>query len=120
MEREESLVGQPLPVRAEVFLGNLRPQDVVVQVYSGGLDREENVVGGQAVDLQHVEEMGDGRHVYHGSISCEQSGRFGYLVRVLPWHLGLRDSFALELMRWIDTGGASGAKKQARVAEAVR
>ena len=37
-------VGVALKVKSEIYLGNLNPEDVIVQIYSGPLDTDRNII----------------------------------------------------------------------------
>jgi len=104
IEREEIQAGTTLRVEAEVDLGQLRQEDVVVQVYSGPLDSDYNITEGSARTMRCVEQGKNGVCRYSGFIPCDESGLFGYLVRVMPHHPDLNGHFGLEMMRWIGEG----------------
>jgi starch phosphorylase len=104
LDRTEAQAGAPLRVEAEVHLGQLKPTDVVVQVYSGPLDDDYNITRGAAGTMQFTDRPEEGTYRYHGTIPCEESGLFGYLVRVMPYHPDQSGHFGLEMMRWIGEG----------------
>ncbi len=82
---EKSLnVRQPLAVSAVISLDGLAPQDVRVQVYSGRLDNDGRLVDCSANDLNHAEDLGNGRHRYSGQVLPTTSGRHGFAVRIVP------------------------------------
>lgn len=84
-------VGSHLTVSAELVLGALQPEDVSVELYYGPLDSEGNLT-----EAAHIVEMertrtaaslpgaDDGTCSFTGKIPCDQSGRYGFAVRVLP------------------------------------
>ena len=76
-------------VRAFVSLGELRPQDVQVQLVHGRVSVEDVITGPTTVPLRHVAANEGGRHTYEGSVRLRQTGPFGYTVRVLPEGLGM-------------------------------
>ena len=77
-------VREQLPVKAIVHLGELKPEEVRVQVYTGRIDNEDRLSEGKAVDLKHERSLGKGRHRFAGQIEAGNSGRYGFAVRVLP------------------------------------
>ena len=100
-EQGNALVGDRLGIEAEIMLGALTPEDVRVEAYTGPVDRDDNVITGRMLPLEHVRELGEGRHRYRGAVHCQESGRFGFAVRILPSHQWMTGSFALEHVRWI-------------------
>ncbi|GAA2728834.1 alpha-glucan family phosphorylase [Cellulomonas aerilata] len=82
-------VGDSLRVRAYVSLGDLRPDDVAVQVLHGRVDEEDDLTTFAAADLGLVEEYEAGRCAFGGDLTLAASGPFGYTVRVVPRHPAL-------------------------------
>lgn len=79
-------LGAPLQLRAHVRLGDLSPEDVLVQVVYGRVDAEDRLVTPEYADLSPVEGYDGSRWLYSGGIGLERTGPFGYTVRVLPRH----------------------------------
>ncbi|TKJ40119.1 alpha-glucan phosphorylase [candidate division LCP-89 bacterium B3_LCP] len=100
-EKGKAKVGMSMKVDAEVHLGALKPEDVVVQIYSGPLDGDYNIVESVIENMKCVETLEDANYRYEGHIPCNESGQFGYSVRVLPDHPDMIDHFGLEMMHWI-------------------
>jgi len=87
--QSEVPVGGEIKSRAKVHLGALSPEDVAVELYAGRLDTSENITGGLVRLMQAVAHEGD-LHVFEAAFGpCPESGRYGYTVRVKPFH---RDS----------------------------
>lgn len=90
IEQVQADTGKPIGVREAlaldviVQLGDLTDEQVRVQVYCGKLDNDNRLTSGQASDLEHVEDLGGGRHRYTGTISVDTSGRHGFAIRVIP------------------------------------
>jgi starch phosphorylase len=101
VEERPAEVGMALQADAAVRLGNLKPEDVCVELYFGALDTEQNITDGQVEMMQCTGEIEPGLYRYQGWIGCDESGLFGYSVRVMPNNPDLADHFGLQLMRWI-------------------
>ena len=87
---DQPQVGDELTVRAYVDLGTLRPDEVRVQaVYGASSDRDETIRRPTVVKLKHTETYEGDRHQFSGTFTLNQTGSFGYTVRVLPKHKGL-------------------------------
>lgn len=77
-------VHQQLSIAVVASLGSLAPDELRVQAYVGLLDNDDRVSGGQAFDLTHVEDLGDGRHRFRGAVRMRTSGRHGFAIRIIP------------------------------------
>ena len=77
-------VRTPLDVRVVARLGDLKPQEVRVQLYAGKLDNDGCITEPQALDLAHNKDLGDGRHEFMGRLTPSNSGRHGFAVRIVP------------------------------------
>ena len=96
----ELKVGGGMPVRARVHLGNLAPEDVLVQIYEGPLDTREEIVADQILEMSVAETLGEGDYEYQVGIPCRASGQRGYALRVLPRHPDLTNPFEPRLILW--------------------
>jgi starch phosphorylase len=77
-------VGDQVEVRAFVSLGSLTPQDVDIQVVYGRVTPADTLSETHAAPMELVEALEGGRFKYEGSLTLDQTGPFGYTVRVLP------------------------------------
>ena len=79
--------GGRLAVRAGVALGELSPQDVIVEVLSGRTGDDDEIAEPVRTPL-HLESQPGSDSVawYSGETVLGQPGPFGYTVRVLPSH----------------------------------
>lgn len=91
--------GQEVSVEAEVFLGELTPQDVACDIYYGPLDAEGEFRSRQTAPMEPVAgESGLWR--FRGSLTCRHTGHLGIKVRVVPFHPRLKSKYALGLAAW--------------------
>jgi starch phosphorylase len=91
-------LGGDLEIRAFVSLGDLRPDDVDVQLVHGRVDESDRITDSAVVSLSHAEGFEAGRHRFDGAVRLDRTGPFGYTVRVLPKHAHLASSAELGLM----------------------
>ncbi len=98
-------VGQKLDVETVANLGDLKPEELRVQMYVGKLDNDGRITEGQASDLEHIEDLGGGRHKFRGSQDTLNSGRFGLAIRMVPGGEALDGIYEPGLIFW-DTGAA--------------
>jgi starch phosphorylase len=94
------VVGQQLEVTADVYLNDLRPTDVAVEIYWGPLDARDEIVRGAALPMLVARSRGEGRYVFAGAVPCETSGRYGFALRILPNHPDQASAFETGLIKW--------------------
>jgi starch phosphorylase len=79
-------IGQTLHVSVYVSLGDLKPEDVDVQVVHGRIRHDDELVDTHVSSLAVAETYEAGRYRYEGNVELKQTGPFGYTTRVLPKH----------------------------------
>ncbi len=89
-----------LPIEAIVHLGELTPQEVSVEVYSGRVTANGDLTEGRAVAMDYEADLGNGRHRYRTLLVPDQSGRRGFAVRVLPKDDRLANPVVPGLITW--------------------
>jgi starch phosphorylase len=77
-------VGDEIELTAEVYLGELRPEEVCVDLYHGALRSIETLADGHADPMTVKEDRGNGHYLYACRLSCGTSGRQGFTARVSP------------------------------------
>ncbi len=80
-------LGETRQVTAEVHLGKLAPTDVAVELLHGPVVANDELTSSTVAPMELVEGGADtGRYRYRGSFTCDQAGRHGFTVRVVPSH----------------------------------
>lgn len=83
----EIKVGGQIAITAQVYLGELKPEDVAVEIYEGSLDPHGGTIANaESIHMDSVESHGNGYYTFKGIIRCQSSGLHGYSVRILPRH----------------------------------
>ncbi|MFF2296606.1 alpha-glucan family phosphorylase [Arthrobacter sp. NPDC058127] len=95
---EEPQIGDTLQVNAYIALHELTPEDVSVEVAYGRAQDGDELDDVALVELTETEDLGNGRHLFTGSILINRSGSFGYTVRVFPKHPSLASKAELGLI----------------------
>ncbi|MCU0498927.1 MAG: alpha-glucan family phosphorylase [Anaerolineae bacterium] len=94
-------VGNEMTVSARVFLGQLRPEDVRVQLYYGQLNTDGSISDhAEAIDMKCIESGADGVYVFSIPIAYHTSGDRGVSVRIMPSHQYLSNPFMPRLITW--------------------
>lgn len=96
---KELPVGSELKVQAVIRLGNLRPEDVTVEVFYGTLNTEREIARGSVVVMQPAG-RNDGAFQYTGKIKCSDSGLQGFSIRIFPKHEDLVYPYETRLIYW--------------------
>ena len=96
------LLGHELRVRAKVFLGSLTADDVTVEVYTGRINADGELVAAQAWPMEvNPGQSSAGTYMFEtGIVPKVHSGLHGYTVRVLPRHADLATPFLPGLIAW--------------------
>jgi len=92
-------VGDTVPVSAQIFLGDLKSEEVAVEAYLKAIEP-----GGvsKVVRLEPEGATKDGWQKYVGRVSVEDSGNFKFNVRVRPSHPSLTQAHELRLITWAE------------------
>ena len=82
--KEHFRVGDNIQVTAEVFLGELSPDEVVVEAYYGPLKTGEKITTSHVKPMTVQENRGEGNYFYGCALACEMSGCYGFTARITP------------------------------------
>jgi glycogen phosphorylase len=77
-------VGDTFAVNSTVQLGDLKPDEVEVQIYYGPVNSENQILESHVYPMTQAEELGHGRYMYRHNITCKISGRYALSARVTP------------------------------------
>jgi len=93
------LMGSQVHFKARVFLGNLTPDEVQVELYLGRRGTLGDIVKKVAIPMNCTGKEGDG-YIYEVSMSPVNSGRQDYALRVLPKNPALPSTLTPLFIRW--------------------
>jgi starch phosphorylase len=97
----ETDLGAARAVEVAVHLGSLTPDDVAVQLVHGPVGPNDELADEAAVTMSLTGPAdADGVFRYDGTFSCEQAGRYGFTVRVVPSHADLLSHADLGCIAW--------------------
>jgi starch phosphorylase len=91
--------GDEIPVVAEVELGELKPDDVAVELYHGQVNDQEAIVNAH-IEQMELHKSSNSTHFYKGTIVCQYAGRYGFSLRVVPGHHALSHRLLPGLIVW--------------------
>ena len=87
-------------VRARVHLGRVKPEEVLVELYHGEVDPNNEIRQAQRIAMECQAPADNGDYMFLGHVNPLSSGHFGYSVRILPRHPDLATPFVPELITW--------------------
>lgn len=98
-------VGQKIPVKVHLRLGDIRPDDVTVEIVSGRMNSQEELLSFSpaTATLNGDNSSGKGKDgIYHyvAEVICQESGRFGITARVIPKNENLVHTRKPKLISW--------------------
>ncbi|GAC1385741.1 MAG: alpha-glucan family phosphorylase [Herpetosiphon sp.] len=97
-KHQQFALGDNIAVTAHVFLANLQPADVIVELVAGR-DQAGTIEELDSVLLSPVTRA-DLVYEYQGRLTIERGGTLVYGVRLLPAHNDQASKFELGLVRW--------------------
>ncbi|MFP4533010.1 MAG: alpha-glucan family phosphorylase, partial [Desulfobacterales bacterium] len=77
-------VGDNFEVTVKVYLGELLPEEVDVELCYGKIRSVEALENIQAEEMTVKEDLDNGTYIYESALTCEISGRYGLTARVTP------------------------------------
>jgi starch phosphorylase len=92
-------VGDSFSVECRVHLGPIDASEVQVQVYTGRVTSHGELESPHIVEMKAGDRDGDNVQ-YRTRVKCQQAGRQGYAVRVIPRNDNLVHPFVPGLLRW--------------------
>jgi starch phosphorylase len=93
-------LGSTRTVTATVQLGALAPSDVAVQLLHGPVGQGDELIDPDVLTLTHAGSADDGAARYEGDFACDETGRYGFTVRVLPHRDNLASAVELGRIVW--------------------
>jgi starch phosphorylase len=93
-------VGETYIVQSDVHLGELKPQDVVVEAYCGRVDPSNRYLDTFTVPMGATGIVSEKTYRYQCEVRFRDAGRFGVNLRVTPNHPNPESRHAMGLVVW--------------------
>lgn len=77
-------VGDEFMLSTHVYLGELSPHEIDVQIYYGRVNVHNEIVESGRATMEMVEDHGDNNYTYGYKLICRTAGRFGLTARIVP------------------------------------
>jgi starch phosphorylase len=98
---ERVSLGEDLSVSALIALGGLGENEVVVDLCHGPVSPDtERIMNRDVTPMTASERMSDGLWKFEGVIRCDETGVYGYTIRVIPFHPYLFNPLFMNLVAW--------------------
>jgi len=94
-------VGDRFSVTSKVRLGELKPDEIEVQVYYGPVNAENVISESRTETMTMAEDKGGGQYLYKCDLACSMTGRYGLTARVIPHGTRWRNSIP-GFLTWAD------------------
>lgn len=96
-------VGERIPIILKINLGDIKPEDVAVEVAAGNLNSLEQMNNYETVPAVKSEDttpLAPGQYLYRTEVICKNSGRFGIAARIMPSNPLLVHNRLPKLIKW--------------------
>ncbi len=93
-------VNQNVTVTAKIFTGDLKPDDLLVELYVGRLSQRGEIADARTFEMTPNGGAQAGVYEYRCDANFSGSGRFGYSVRVLPGHRASVNRHEFGMITW--------------------
>jgi len=99
LKRQTTEIKNVMKIRAKVFLGDIKNEDVAVQVCTGYLDSKYIITDEKYIDMKVVSRENDGGYIYELEFKTDRVGHCGYIIRVVPQYMG-KIEYIPGLIKW--------------------
>ena len=99
LKRQTTEIKNVMKIRAKVFLGDIKNEDVAVQVCTGYLDSKYIITDEKYIDMKAVSRENDGGYIYELEFKTDRVGHCGYIIRVVPQYMG-KTEYIPGLIKW--------------------
>jgi len=100
--------GKPSPVLrslrigANIFLNELQPEDVDVEIYFGRLSLKDEFTERETIQMKPVNSDVNGNYHFQGEIPCSETGKYGFTIRILPSSRKFETPYTAGLVIWAE------------------
>ena len=94
-------LGEELSVSASIALGGLTDHEVIVDLCHGMIEPDtDRMINRSITTMTSSEQISQETWRFDGKIRCDETGVYGYMIRVLPFHPYLFNPLSMNLVAW--------------------
>lgn len=101
LEELNTNAGDELELKCVANLGNISPEDVVVELFYGKFDDTNKMVNSSYLKMEMINKLEDNRYEYSTKLNINNGGNYGYTFRVMPTHPLLINNQDMALCKWL-------------------
>jgi starch phosphorylase len=98
--------GMPVPVSGrlaistDIFLSELLPEDVDVEIYFGPLSFQDEFTEKDTILMKTAGADDNGNHRFEGELPCSHTGKYGFTIRIMPTRQKMETPYSTGLVIW--------------------
>jgi len=97
----EIKIGDRIPVNISLFLGEIKPDDVTVELCCGVVQSDNKIKTDNFIVLNEFSNGSKfGNYTFSGNLLCNTCGKYGFKVRVSPYAKGISRSVESDYLTW--------------------
>ena len=94
--------GNSISIGCDVFLNNISPDDITVQVYYGRFTENGNLENTTIIPIELTsKDKKQNKYTYETKLNLSTGGQYGYTFRVIPKNDMLLEPHNLNLVKWL-------------------
>lgn len=93
-------VSKNLKIRTDIFLSQLQPEDVDVEIYFGPLSFQDEFTEKETILMTALGNDDNGTHRFEGEIPCARTGKYGFTIRIMPTRQKMETPYSTGLVIW--------------------
>ena len=93
-------VSERLKIETDVFLSELQPEDVDVEIYFGPLSFQDEFTEKDTMPMTSTGSDDNGNHHFEGEIPCSRTGKYGFTIRIMPTRRKMETPYSTGLVIW--------------------
>jgi len=99
-EKRVYKINERIKISVVVFTGNLKPEDIKVDVYYGVNTPKNSLADTSIENLKEVTPLEGNRYQFSGALLCRKTGSFGFKIRITPYHPLIIDPYEMNMVIW--------------------
>jgi hypothetical protein len=95
----EVKISSEVTITAKIYLSELFPEDVIVQVYSGYISTDR-AISSPITNEMYLVNKDEDNYIFESKIIIDKVGKLSYTMRILPQYNG-EIQYIPELIKWV-------------------